>query len=527
MGALPHPSPTMDVTCTRCDTVYEFEAGLIAPSGTTVKCTECGHLFKVYRPAPPHEPAGEPAARQRSWRVRTTDGTTHTLESLAELIRAIGTGQFAAEDEISRTGQVWKRLASIAELATLFDAQPRTRRRTDDPALAGSDATVEGRPRRRSTDHLLAPDRQPDEPANPRPRRPSPVLELGTPRRPASKPAPQTASDALASSAEPANAIDVARPPATGIEESPVVQTHAARRTLLSRNYLGLLSIAAALLITGSVAAVVFGASRAGVASNARVGALIEHGDRALASHRPEGFEIALNQYSEALRLFPNDPRLLTSISRAHAVWGQWLQQRVKDLDQASRGNSAEATELRILARQQANDAKRYAEQAVALDPQHGAPGVAWSDALRLSGDLSAAKAALERARSDGDAPPAETLRVAALLALDQAGGDGSAARALAEQAVAAEPSLLRARFLLLRCLIDAHSLDAARAQLRAVRQLDPNHPSIPALSAAIEAEAARLRGQRSTDTIPAGLRPPTQQPTGSLGTGRRAVTPA
>jgi predicted Zn finger-like uncharacterized protein len=514
----------MDVTCNRCDTVYEFEAGLIAPSGTTVKCTECGHLFKVYRPAPPHEPPGESAARQRSWRVRTADGTTHTLESLAELIRAIGTGQFAADDEISRTGQVWKRLGGIAELATLFDAQPRTRRRSD-PAVAGSDPGVEARPRRRSTDHLLAPDRQPEEPASPRQRRPSPILELGTPRTPVSRPAPQTASNALAAGAEPASAVDVARPGAAGLAPDPVAQPHDGRRRLLSRNYLGLLSIAAALLITGSVAAVVFGPSRARVASNARVGALIEHGDRALASHRPDGFETALNQYSEALRLFPNDPRLLTSISRTHAVWGQWLQQRVTDLDQASLGKSAEAVELRILARQQANEAKRYAEQAVALDPQHGAPGVAWSDALRLTGDLSAAKAALERARSDGDAPPAETLRVAALLALDQAGGDGSAARTLAEQAVAAEPSLLRARFLLLRCLIDAHSLDAARTQLRAIRELDPEHPSLPGISAAIEAKAARLRGQRSTDTIPAGLRLPSQQPTGALGSARRAAT--
>jgi predicted Zn finger-like uncharacterized protein len=504
----------MDVTCNRCDTVYEFESGLISPSGTTVKCTECGHLFKVYRPAPPHEPPGEPAARQRSWRVRTTDGTTHTLDSLAELIRSIGTGQFAADDEISRTGQVWKRLGSIAELATLFDAQSRSRRRSEDAPALGSDLGGEARPRRRSTDHVLAPERQPDEPATPRPRRPSPVLELGTPRKTASQAAPIAASNPLPASAAPADA---------GLVPGSVVQAHASKRTLLSRNYLGLLSIAAALLITGSVAAVVFGPTRAHVAGNARVSALLEHGDRALALHRPDGFESALRQYSEALRLSPNDSRLLTSISRTHAVWGQWLQQRVTDLDQASLGNGAEAIELRTLARQQANDAKRYAEQAVALDPQNGAPGIAWSDALRLTGDLSAAKAALGRVRSDGDAPPAETLRVAALLALDQAGGDGSAARMLAEQAVAAAPSLLRARFLLLHCLIDAHALDEARMQLRAVRKLDPDHPSLPALSAAIEAEAARLRGP-SRDVlkgtlkgppVPPELRLPNQQPTG------------
>ena len=67
----------MDVTCERCGTEYEFDETLVSDRGTTVKCTNCGHLFKVFRPD------GGPAAK--SWTVRTGAGETITLASLKEL----------------------------------------------------------------------------------------------------------------------------------------------------------------------------------------------------------------------------------------------------------------------------------------------------------------------------------------------------------------------------------------------------------------------------------------------------------
>src|SRR5687768_768624 len=103
----------MDVTCTRCNTVYEFEEGLISTTGTTVKCTQCGHLFKVHRSLQPSSappPPDELETRELRWRVRRVNGSAHTLETLTELTRLIAAGQFAREDEISRTGQVWKKL---------------------------------------------------------------------------------------------------------------------------------------------------------------------------------------------------------------------------------------------------------------------------------------------------------------------------------------------------------------------------------------------------------------------------------
>jgi predicted Zn finger-like uncharacterized protein len=125
----------MDVTCNRCGTVYEFEEGLISTTGTTVKCTQCGHLFKVHRPSPlpPAGGIGDIALETSRWRVRRVDGSTHTLDSLAELSSLIGAGQFGADDEISRTGHVWKRLGEIAELSSLFERPARPRRMSEPP----------------------------------------------------------------------------------------------------------------------------------------------------------------------------------------------------------------------------------------------------------------------------------------------------------------------------------------------------------------------------------------------------------
>src|SRR5262245_20930009 len=41
----------MDVRCERCLTVYEFDDSQVGEAGVTVKCTQCGNLFKVKKRA--------------------------------------------------------------------------------------------------------------------------------------------------------------------------------------------------------------------------------------------------------------------------------------------------------------------------------------------------------------------------------------------------------------------------------------------------------------------------------------------
>src|SRR5690606_33050250 len=120
----------MDVTCERCGTEYEFDETLVSDRGTTVKCTNCGHLFKVFRP--------EAGGSSKSWHVEQADGTTRTLGTLKELQRLIADGVLSPHDRISRGNEPKKRLGEIAELATFFeaaatvvgDAPPRPRRST-------------------------------------------------------------------------------------------------------------------------------------------------------------------------------------------------------------------------------------------------------------------------------------------------------------------------------------------------------------------------------------------------------------
>jgi predicted Zn finger-like uncharacterized protein len=102
----------MDVTCERCSTAYEFDDALVSERGTTVKCTSCGHQFKVRRP----QPAGAP----ERWLVRTIDGRELEFRALRELQAAIGQAVITRDDVLSRGGSRPRRLGSIAELEPFF-----------------------------------------------------------------------------------------------------------------------------------------------------------------------------------------------------------------------------------------------------------------------------------------------------------------------------------------------------------------------------------------------------------------------
>jgi predicted Zn finger-like uncharacterized protein len=102
----------MDVTCERCSTAYEFDDALVSERGTTVKCTNCGHQFKVRRP----QAAGAP----ERWLVRTIDGREIEFRALRELQAAIAQAAITRDDVLSRGGSRPRRLGSIAELEPFF-----------------------------------------------------------------------------------------------------------------------------------------------------------------------------------------------------------------------------------------------------------------------------------------------------------------------------------------------------------------------------------------------------------------------
>ena len=103
----------MDVTCDHCKTRYEFDAALVSSRGTTVKCTQCGHEFRV------HRPAGVPTLDQ--WAVRTVDGRDLVFHAMRELQAAITSGDISPDDLLlPGDGGEPRRLGRIEELDVFF-----------------------------------------------------------------------------------------------------------------------------------------------------------------------------------------------------------------------------------------------------------------------------------------------------------------------------------------------------------------------------------------------------------------------
>jgi predicted Zn finger-like uncharacterized protein len=117
----------MDVRCERCSTEYEFDDALVSGRGTTVKCTNCGHKFKIRR--------SDGDFSEDFWNVQTGDGRTLVFTSLRELQRAIQTSLVDRNDLLSRGGLKQKPIGQIPELAPFFD-QRGQRRSVPPPAVA-------------------------------------------------------------------------------------------------------------------------------------------------------------------------------------------------------------------------------------------------------------------------------------------------------------------------------------------------------------------------------------------------------
>jgi predicted Zn finger-like uncharacterized protein len=115
----------MDVRCERCKTEYEFDEARITDAGVTVKCTTCGHVFRVKKktlavtlPASPDALPG--SDKPREWKLRQANGHVLNFKELTTLQKWIVERKVTREDEISITGESWKPIGAIVELAPFF-----------------------------------------------------------------------------------------------------------------------------------------------------------------------------------------------------------------------------------------------------------------------------------------------------------------------------------------------------------------------------------------------------------------------
>ena len=173
----------MDVRCEKCQTEYELDEARLKPGGVTVKCTHCGHMFKIrkraitnvghtavppagggrepitaVRPRPsskpqqPPQPSARAPARpsdslfdderslgadeapttvDRQWLIRLDNGEQKSCRELATLQQWIIAGVVTRESLISRTGKTWKRIGDIADLDQYFTIADEARASRD------------------------------------------------------------------------------------------------------------------------------------------------------------------------------------------------------------------------------------------------------------------------------------------------------------------------------------------------------------------------------------------------------------
>lgn len=572
----------MDVTCERCGTEYEFDETLVSDRGTTVKCTHCGHLFKVHRPGQGEASGGE----ARAWALQRADGSTDSLASLRELQQRITRGELTEDDRISRSGESWKRLGDIAELQTFFhaaraaqgarqsapdedaptqqDAGPFARSPSSRPAAVDDSRafapTVEsgspppaplptdpqsarqgpGRTAKGTVMGVGAPAPEPAPPAGrgpgaPGPSSPPPAGAAAASSTPQATPwaegpgiggtdddadtvrEPPAASrgraeTAPAGSGTGADGVATARPGSAPARPAPVraaaTPSPAARppaerplrieeedhappprrggRTGLWVVLLLLLGAGVAVALNWPKLAPMLGLAPA----EDPLAKFLDRGDELLAEDHIDAYEEAEREYTKATALDEKSPRVLRRLGRVHALWGQALAFRARDLEARAQHDPAlegEAAGLRRSQERQADDARENAEDAVRQDPGSAEAELALADALRLTDDPAGAKRHLDRARDMMTDPTADLHYVTALLAVVRADGDLTAAEDDVRRAVETDAGLVRARLLMARVLLAKGDVAGAKSHIGAVLAQVPGHPRAESLQDAID----------------------------------------
>jgi predicted Zn finger-like uncharacterized protein len=518
----------MDVTCERCGTEYEFDETLLSGRGTSVKCTNCGYVFKVY---PKDRSGADPAAND--WRLKLENGAIDIIDSLRELQRRISAGELTPDDEISRGQEGWKTLGSIPELETFFQAagiqipgrgipsplppSPTAATSTDKVP----DSTLGRRPRQPTLLGVAPmPKMEPMEARGgtgsvPEPT-PAPVSDPASETEPvsastqarASGTAPQAKSESAYESPYSSDSVppDVlpSSPSPTEIEDAEFEERprNAARvsgrlsappppyydddddipdlpgQSSSPLRWLLLLVVVGALALIGTQWARV--AALLGLGANtAQIAAGVAEGDAGLAEGDLGGYASAIEGYGHAIAAGGDrDPEILSKLSNAYALSAQ---------AQIDDGVATESTA------KLAATALELARSAVEIDPQDLEALLAEADALRLINDYSEARRVLDTAREMAFSRTAELYRIDARLSAAEAGGGLEHGLRSARQSVELAPHGVPYLLLLARAEHAADQDPSARVALETILADHPDHPVATKLLAELTVPAAAI----------------------------------
>ena len=533
----------MDVVCDRCQTEYVFDDSLVSERGTTVKCTNCGHQFKIFRP-----PTGAPGSA--TWILRRPDGSSVQFDSLAVLQRWITDGRVTRSDQLSRNGSDWKTLGSIAELDVFFASVPT---RGQPTAPAGPAAPIEAR-----TGNTLRPPPSPGTPgtsqANPVIAGPPSVDALGVTMHAAQAPVVPTAPDSAATSQDrfqlgqvqgirenwsgpdasqtspklpQPKASPPARRAASTMDDEAITESHAdddldailGRRSRKKKASSRTGTVVAIVVVAGAgigAAGYYFtqlrrptGAADSS-ASNDRIRASLDRAEVLLATATGSSYEEARELLTAVLATDPDEARLRAARAEALALSSERRRTEAEDLEaNAARGGSDAATlraQAQVIRGEVASGLDR-ARQDVASAESNAARVTAprdrvrferaLADAARVLGERRSAQQHVAAARAVASDPIADL--VAALLERDASETDAAVVHL--RRLVDRDEVSVRAHLALGRIL--AQRGDAsARAEAEAVLRAQGRNDEAQALLQAVQ---NRVPPFQSTDapTLP------------------------
>ncbi len=542
----------MDVQCERCGTEYEFDDALVSGRGTTVKCSNCAHQFKVRKAL-----KGED-----QWTLTRSDGSTFVYTSLRELQRAILTRQVDECDLLERGGVAPRPIGQISELLPFFEDRARSkvspssagaqepwtvRSLSDMPTIERLDPDRTAATPAQLLEQHLAATRTPIPPPLPPPVRPRVATRpdfLQVPRAlpdldgedqptrvadPAPHKAPSLSPSAPSSLHPPSvelapGVVDpppmlVLRPPDPADFSSPPPTVQAARRARAlaptvpidepfdveprsrrSRRPVGGFVIAGVVVLAlGGMGAywarTHLGDKAAGMVLDARTEEFLTAGEKALSDG---DLDLAKEKFDKASVLAEGNPRVLLDLAKLAALRADasWLKELVM-----SPGDEAEFKATKLRTAELAQTALHAADEALAVSADEPSAVRAKIDALRIAGQKEKARSLLPKVLAQGS--QSETAYVLAALEMTEAQPVWSTVLERLRLAASSEGSLGRARAALVVALALAGDRDGARGELARLEALGRPHPLVGSLRSYVERHAVAPPPSAAVDAGP------------------------
>jgi predicted Zn finger-like uncharacterized protein len=510
----------MEITCKRCQTEYDFDDALVSERGTTVRCTNCGEQFKVFR--------STVSAIPERWVVQRRDGRELVFTNLRDLQRAITNLQVGRHDSLTRGSGPPRPLGAIAELEPFFLGRigqaaspppPQTAQAVGAGQPAGEDLPNRtGRTGRPPADgppappqamflnapnpvpkfapeadvhaHTMLAPQQQGAGASPITAAYAPVV----PHAPAPAPAPAQPQTRIGPAYDPPpiNEARISYSPEQDwfgeprFSNSPPTRSRALR-WLVALFFLAMLGVAGATVGRKYVAMVIKPAP-APQGTEGRVDTFLDDGDRALSDG---DLETAKESFDKASALAERDPRVLIDLARLDAARADmdWLKVRLLGNDQ---GDTLAAAKRQ--AQQSAGRVLKLTDKAAEVAPDDPKMARVKIDALRLTGDLAGARLLVTRVGAIAGQP--ETAYVLAALDLAEESPSWPPVIDRLKTAAAGEQNLLRARGALVYALVRSGDTQLAKSELEKISNASHPYP----LLAELKAFVAKASGA-ATDT--------------------------